>query len=143
MKQTIKIPGLIREIYKIVHQLELLFPERPFTPDGHMLGSIGEVLVAEYYDLELLPPSFQGHDAKDKHGRLVQIKATQGEVVALRSEPDRLTVIKILKDGSFENIYDGDGKIVWENAGKMQSNGQRPIGLTKLKNFSRQSRITS
>lgn len=133
MKQTEKIPELIKRIYEIVNELEELFPGRPFTPDGHMIGSIGEVLVAEYYDLELLPPSYQGHDARDKQGRLVQIKATQGNSIALRSEPDRLIIIKLLKDGSFENIYDGDGKIVWENAGKMQSNGQRRISINKIK----------
>jgi len=133
MKQTDKIPKLIKRIYEIVNELEELFPGRPFTPDGHMVGSIGEVLAAENFDLELLPPSFKGHDAKDMQGRLVQIKATQGNSIALRSEPDRLIIIKILKDGSFEKIYDGDGKIVWESAGLMQSNGQRRISLSKIK----------
>lgn len=136
MKQTEKIPELIKRIYEIVNELEELFPGRPFTPDGHMVGSIGEVLAAEYFDLELLPPSYQGHDARDKKGRLVQIKATQGNSIALRSEPDRLIIIKLLKDGSFEKIYDGDGKIVWENAGKMQSNGQRRISLSKIRGIS-------
>lgn len=135
MKQTDKIPELIKRIYEIVNELEGLFPGRPFTPDGHMVGSIGEVLAAENFDLELLPPSFQGHDAKDKEGRLVQIKATQGDSIALRSEPDRLIILKIFKDCSFEKIYDGDGKIIWESAGKMQSNGQRRISINKIKNL--------
>jgi len=133
MKQIDKIPELIKKIYEIVNELEGLFPGRPFTPDGHMVGSIGEVLAAEHFDLELLPPSFQGHDAKDKEGRLVQIKATQGDSIALRSEPDRLIILKIFKDGSFEKNYDGDGKIIWESAGKMQSNGQRRISLSKIR----------
>jgi len=133
MKQTDKIPELIKRIYEIVNELEVLFPGRPFTPDGHMVGSIGEVLAAENFNLELLPPSFKGHDAKDKQGRLVQIKATQGNAISLRSEPERLIIIKLLKDGSFEKIYDGDGKIIWESAGKMQSNGQRRISFNKLK----------
>lgn len=133
MKQTEKIPELIKRIYEIVNELEELFPGRPFTPDGHMVGSIGEVLAAEYYDLDLLPPSYQGHDARDKQGRLVQIKATQGNSIALRSEPERLIILKILKDGSFEKIYDGDGKIIWESAGLMQSNGQRRISLSKIR----------
>jgi len=133
MNKTDKIPELIKRIYEIVNELEELFPGRPFTPDGHMVGSIGEVLAAENFDLELLPPSFQGHDAKDKQGRLVQIKATQGDSIALRSEPERLIILKLLKDGSFEKIYDGDGKIIWESAGRMQSNGQRRISLSKIR----------
>lgn len=133
MNITEKIPELVKRIYAIVNELEELFPGRPFTPDGHMVGSIGEVLVAEYFDLELLPCSFKGHDAKDKQGRYVEIKATQGEAISLRSEPDRLIVIKLLKDGSFEKFYDGDGKIVWNSAGILQSNGQRRISLSKIR----------
>ena len=133
MGKTEIIPELVKKIYSIVNELEELFPGRPFTPDGHMIGSIGEVLVAEHFDLELLPPSYKGHDARDKLGRLVQIKATQGNSIALRSEPERLIVIKLMNDGSFEKIFDGEGKIVWNNAGTMQSNGQRRISLSKLK----------
>jgi hypothetical protein len=133
MNQTDKIPDLIKRIYEIVNELEELFPGRPFTPDGHMVGSIGEVLAAEHFDLELLPCSFKGHDARDKQGRLVEIKATQGGSISLRSEPERLIVIKLLKEGSFKKIYDGDGKIVWESAGLMQSNGQRRISLSKIR----------
>ena len=77
--------------------MEELFPGRPFTPDGHMVGSIGEVLAAEYFDLELLPSSFKGHDARDKQGRFVEIKATQGDAISLRSEPERLISYKIIK----------------------------------------------
>ena len=133
MNQTEKIPELVKRIYEIVNELEELFPGRPFTPDGHMVGSIGEVLAAEYFDLELLPCSFKGHDARDKQGRLVEIKTTQGGSISLRSEPERLIVIKLLKDGNFEKIYDGDGKIIWESAGLMQSNGQRRISLSKIR----------
>lgn len=43
----------IREIYKIANELEEMYPGRHFTPDGHMIGSIGEVVAAEEYDLEL------------------------------------------------------------------------------------------
>jgi hypothetical protein len=132
MNQTDKIPDLIKRIYEIVNELEELFPGRPFTPDGHMVGSIGEVLAAEHFDLELLPCSYKGHDARDKQGRYVEIKATQGNSISLRSKPERLIIIKLLKDGSFEKIYDGDGKIVWDNSGKMQSNGQKRISLNKI-----------
>jgi hypothetical protein len=83
------IPELVRSLYAIVGELEGLFPGRKFTPDGHLVGSIGEVLAARLYDLELLPASAERHDAKAPDGRLVQIKATQTKSVGLRSEPDR------------------------------------------------------
>ncbi len=51
-----EVPRLIGRLYDIVDRLEELFPGRKFTPDGHLVGSIGEVIAANLYDLELLPP---------------------------------------------------------------------------------------
>ena len=45
----------IKELYEISAELERLFPGRHYTPDGHMIGSIGEALAASYYGLELFP----------------------------------------------------------------------------------------
>jgi hypothetical protein len=127
------IPHLIRQLYTVVSELERLFPGRKFTPDGHLVGSIGEVFAAHYYGLELLPASAPTHDATSSDGILVQIKATQGKTVGLRAEPDHLLVLGLFRDGSFEEIYNGPGDLVWEAAGKLQKNGQRPIGVSKLR----------
>ena len=53
---------LIQEIYKLVDELQALFPCRKFTPDGHMVGSFGEVWAQWMYDLDLLPNSAEGHN---------------------------------------------------------------------------------
>ena len=37
-----EIPELVKSLYKVVEQLEAIFPERKFTLDGHLVGSIGE-----------------------------------------------------------------------------------------------------
>lgn len=123
----------IKALYEISHELEELFPGRHYTPDGHMIGSIGEALAASYYNLKLFPASEQTHDAKAPDGRLVQIKATQINRVALSSEPEWLLVLKIHQDGTFSEEYNGPGKSAWEHCGKMQKNGQRPISLAKLR----------
>lgn len=123
----------IKELYKIANELERSYPGRKFTIDGHLVGSIGEVIVAEHYGLTLLPNSTKTHDAVSKDGRFVQIKATQVQSIAISSQPDYVIVIKLLSDGSWEEVYNGPGKPVWDNAGKMQKNGQRPISLNKLK----------
>ena len=34
----------IRALYTIVNELEIAYPGRRFTLDGHMIGSIGEVI---------------------------------------------------------------------------------------------------
>ena len=125
----------IKQLYKITNELEQTYPGRKFTVDGHLVGSIGEVIVAEHYGLSLLPNSTKTHDAVSKEGKQVQIKATQVKGIAISSEPDYLIVIRILPDGSWEEIYNGPGKAAWDNAGKMQKNGQRPISLRKLRNL--------
>jgi hypothetical protein len=126
-----KIPQLIIRLYEIVAELELLYPGRKFTPDGHLVGSIGEVIAAHDYDLILLEASAKTHDAQ-KGGKQIQIKATQGKSVAMYGEPEHLIVLKILKDGKTEEIYNGPGKLPWENAGKLQKNGQKSISLSRL-----------
>lgn len=125
----------IKQLYKITNELEQTYPGRKFTVDGHLVGSIGEVIVAEHYGLSLLPNSTKTHDAISKEGKLVQIKATQVKGVAISSEPDYLIVIRLLSDGSWEEIYNGPGKVAWDNAGKLQKNGQRNISLSKLQNL--------
>ena len=126
------IADKIKEMYRITNELEQAYPGRKFTVDGHLVGSIGEVIVAEHYGLQLLPNSTPIHDAISSDGKLVQIKATQVSGVSISSEPDFLIVIKLFSDGSWQEIYNGPGKPAWDNAGKMQKNGQRPISLSKL-----------
>ncbi|HIR43130.1 MAG TPA: hypothetical protein IAB86_07080, partial [Candidatus Aphodovivens avicola] len=46
-----EIAEKIREIFRIANELEDMHPGRHFTPDGHMVGSIGEVIAAEEYGL--------------------------------------------------------------------------------------------
>ena len=127
------VAAKIKALYEISHDLEELFPGRHYTPDGHMIGSIGEALAASYYNLELFPASEKTHDAKAPDGRLVQIKATQINRVALSSEPEWLLVLKIHEDGTFSEEYNGPGKLAWDHCGELQKNGQRPISLAKLR----------
>ena len=125
----------IKELYKITTELESTYPGRKFTIDGHLVGSIGEVIVAEHYDLSLLPNSTKTHDAVSEGGKMVQIKATQVKGISISSEPDYVIVIRILSDGSWEEVYNGPGKPVWDNAGKRQKNGQRPISVSRLRSL--------
>src|SRR2546425_401981 len=132
MRAVDHIPELVSRLYALVHELEQLFPGRHFTLDGHLLGSIGEVLVAHDYGLELLPASANSHDARTSDGRSVQIKVTQGKRVALSSRPEYLIVLRMDSDGRHHEIYNGPGTIVWPYVGKKQKNGQSSIALSKL-----------
>ena len=82
-----------------------------------------------------MPASNKGFDATSSCGKQVEIKATQANSTAFRSEPEHAIVIKIFPDGTFEEIYNGPGKLVWDQfKGKpLPSNGQYQISLNKLK----------
>lgn len=126
------IPALLKRLYEIVAELELLYPGRKFTPDGHLVGSLGEVIAAHDYGLILLDSSTETHDAR-LGNKNIQIKATQRNAVGMYGNPEHLLVLKILKNGTTEEIYNGPGTLAWQNTGKMQKNGQRSISLPKLR----------
>ena len=129
---------LVREIYSRVNRLEELFKSqgRKFTPDGHLVGSFGEVLAAANYALSLHSPSHPVHDAEvEAEGRQVQIKITQVSKVGIRHPPEHLLVLSLDQDGTSQEIYNGAGEPAWRSAGPMQKNGQRSIGLRRLRDL--------
>ena len=129
-----EVGALLSDLYRIVNRLEELFPGRKFTPDGHLVGSIGEALASHMFDLRLLTASAPGHDAITADGRTkVQIKLTQGHSIALRSEPEHLIVLRLDKDLAIEVVYNGVGAPVWRETGKLASNGTRMISVSKLR----------
>ena len=132
----------IQQLYAITQELEQRFPGRKFTPDGHLIGSIGEVLAAEHYNLTLLPVGTKTHDATTADGKPVQIKATQTDRIAINHEPEYLIVIKLFPNGSWEEVYNGCGKEPWEQAKENPSNKQRVISLSKLRAIAHQKSNT-
>lgn len=130
--RRLKLPAPVSAIYRAVSELEAAYPGRKFTPDGHLVGSIGEVLAAEALGLTLHPASYPGHDAVDDTGRQVQIKLTRGKSVAMYATCDRLVVLRIISDEEAEIVFDGEGQAAWESAGPIQKNGQRVVSLAKL-----------
>ncbi|MGH8454084.1 MAG: DUF6998 domain-containing protein [Nevskiales bacterium] len=127
------VPALVRRLYEVVSEFERLFPGRRFTPDGHLVGSIGEVVAAYRYGLKLLPPIEPAHDAEAPSGLLVQVKATQRTSVALRAEPQHLLVLHLSPTGEVTEIFNGPGTLAWNAAGPMQRNGQRSITFHALR----------
>lgn len=128
------IRGLIRQIFEACAELTAR-TGRPVSPDGHLVGSIGEALAAELLDLQLMPPSTKGFDAVDRQGRRVEIKCTTRRSIALSghgTEAERLIVIRLDATGSATIVYDGPSAHAWELAGIKQANGQRSLSLSKL-----------
>ena len=129
----IRLPEEVAQLYVIVKRLEEQYPGRPFTLDGHLVGSLGEVIAERVFGLSLYPPSHPAHDGRTADGREVQIKLTGGKTVALREKPDFLLVMRIIDPTHAEVVYNGPGHEPWKASGKVQKNGQRPVSVSKLK----------
>jgi hypothetical protein len=131
LNMRIPLPPQVAAIYRAVEELEALYPGRKFTPDGHLVGSIGEVVAAEALGLTLHPSSYPVHDAFDANGN-VQIKMTAGRSVSMYDCCARLVVLKVVSPSEAEIVYDGPGLPAWNAAGKRSKNGQRCISLARL-----------
>ena len=132
MTKLIPLPQAVARIYRAIAELQTAYPERKFTPDGHLVGSIGEVVAAEALGLTLYPMSQPVHDAHDANGD-VQIKMTAKKRVSMYAPSDRLVVLQIISPEHAEIVYDGPGQPAWERAGRPQKNGQRVISLSRLR----------
>src|SRR5437868_11476686 len=105
MIRRVPLPEPVARIYKATADLEALYPGKRFTPDGHLVGSIGEVIAAEALGLTLYPMSQPGHDAHDANGD-VQIKMTAGNSVAMCATSNRLVVLRVVSPEEAEIVYD-------------------------------------
>ena len=133
------IQRLVPELFKVIAALEDAAPGRHFTADGHLIGSIGEVIAADRYGLTLTTAITKGIDAHDAQGQTVEIKCTgKSKGVALRGygpSAERFIALQINSDGSATEVYDGPAAPVWDAVAHkaMPSNGQRTITLNQLR----------
>lgn len=144
INNTARLRDLMSQLADLVTEFERLAPGRSFTPDGHLVGSIGELIAKTEHGLELAPASTKGYDATritaQGQSRTVEIKATQGASVGLRHTKapcDDLIVLKLdLREADWSTVYDGPAAPVWDLLpSQMQSNGTRTIALSKLRSL--------
>ena len=130
-----KVRRLVRNLYDVVDELNKEFTNegRKFTPDGHLVGTLGELIAAYAFGLDLLPVGTPRHDAKALDGKLVQVKLTGGDRgIGLNSKPEYLIVLQLKNGSDFNLVYNGPGAPVWEKRGRRQKNGQWRISLRTL-----------
>lgn len=128
---------LVQRIFEACAELSRL-TGRSVSPDGHLVGSLGEIYAASVLNLTLETASNAGFDATDSHGQHVEIKTTTRASISLSAEgtlAERLIVVKLNpEDGRATIVYDGPAAKAWDQAGKPQKNGQRRISLARLTN---------
>ena len=121
----------VQRLVELVAQLEAEFPGRHFTLDGHLVGSIGEVMAAYYYGIELYAASTEIHDG-EVDGKKVQIKISQQDNIVINHEPNYLIVLYLNRNGNIYEVYNGPGKLPWESASKKDSHNNKHMRVNKL-----------
>ena len=138
---VIKLPVPVAAVCEAITELETAYG-RKFTIDGHLLGSIGEVVAREALGLELYGMSRKGHDGLCKTRGEVQIKITAKKSITLRHPCNHLIVLKMDQYGKEANIvYDGPGAPIWTLVAhkKKPSNGQYQVSLTAIEEVKRKA----
>lgn len=136
----------IKELLKITRSLrdQHIDNGRTFTLDGKLVGDIGEVLVKEKYDIELLPASTPVHDAiENGTGRKVQIKATfkGGTYFPINPEkqPEFFLSVIINEEGELEEQYNGPADFLIKNYIEVSQltghNGEYQLAKGRLQNL--------
>jgi hypothetical protein len=108
--------------------------------DGRLVGDIGEVIAAIYYDLELNDVSRHTHDAITSDGRHVQIKATFQKPLTFGKTPDLYLGLKLNPDGTYEEVFNGPGKMIYDCSAKRAGIGQKliPVSVSQLRGLNEQ-----
>jgi hypothetical protein len=112
--KSAQLEAAVKRLLEIVEQLATTYPKKRFTLDGRLVGDIGEVLAEIYYDLDLFEVQKSLHDGKSSDGKLVQVKATMQSSLTFGDIPDYYLGLKIHKNGTYEEIYNGPGAVIWE-----------------------------
>ncbi len=120
----------LSELLSIVTELENRFPGRKFTLDGHLFGSLGEAIAADFYNIELAATGTKTYDGF-KDGKKVQIKITQGDSVDINDIPEHLLVLFFnKKEGEVYEVY--NGPCDWLKDCKRTKNGWYTRSLKSL-----------
>jgi hypothetical protein len=135
-----QVPALVGDLLRTTRKLNSLFEGRPFTPDGHLVGSIGEVVAEYVYGIKLEPCSTPQIDAYTDDGRSVQIKLTgeNGTSFGVRwsssqaTIPADLLICLKLSGTGFAEIYNGPFPAELFLGRKDSSDGQISVTVNKL-----------
>ncbi len=127
----------VKELLKIVAELQNSYPKKKFTLDGRLVGDIGEILVEQNYDIKLYKKLKKHYDGETPEGRKVQIKTTMKNSLTFPCDhiPAYYLGIKVCKDGSHEEIFNGPGKIIKKilEGRQVTKNNLHSISLKKLR----------
>ncbi len=117
------IEQALQKIFAGIDELKAQLPDKEFTIDGRLVGDIGEAIVQHDYDLTLYDGLVKDYDGETPCGEKVQIKATFKNSLTFKKVSDFYLGIKINKDGSYEEIFNGPGILIAKRYGHIKGFG--------------------
>jgi hypothetical protein len=129
-KQVDKTIQMYKDLLKIVGDFEIE-TDRHFTLDGHLIGSIGEVIASYIYGIDLCKAGQKIYDGI-VDGKEVQIKITQRNSIVIHDEPQYLIALYLKEDGSFYEIYNGPGKDACNKGSKRDTYFNTHVSVSNL-----------
>ena len=106
------IEDSLKKIFSGIRQLKKALPSKEFTIDGRLVGDIGEAIVQRDYEVSLYQGLAIDYDGETPCGKKVQIKATFKNSLTFKKVPDYYLGIKIFEDGTYEEIFNGSGRVI-------------------------------
>ncbi len=124
----------IASIYEIANELGREFNISKCTPDGHLLGAIGQIAAKTAFGLQF------GSDEKEHNciwsdesrSMNIQVRCTGRGSIAIRKEPEYLIALEISETGKIYLLYNGPGKYVWERI-ERQKQAQKNASRNQLR----------
>lgn len=106
----------IAAIYTIANELGSEFGIDTCTPDGHLLGAIGQIAAKIAFGLQFGSEKDEHNCSISHNGKKtnIQVRSTSRGSIALRAEPEYLVALEISPCGSIMLLFNGPGRYVWE-----------------------------
>jgi len=123
----------IASIYGIANELGREFNISKCTPDGHLLGAIGQIAAKIAFGLNFGSNKKEHNCTWSDQDRIIniQVRCTGRGSIALREEPEYLIAIEIFESGKLSLLYNGPGKFLW-NQVKKQKQPQKYASKNQL-----------
>src|SRR4030042_3679091 len=123
----------IAEVYNIANELGKAFDIDRCTPDGHLLGAIGQIAAKIAFKLEFGSPK-AGHNctwSADSKKVNVQVGCSGRGSIPLRKEPEHLIALEIGETGRIRLLFNGPGHYVWSRI-EHQRSSQKSVSCNTL-----------
>lgn len=138
MNRFFQLKEAIKDLYSSIGKLHAAFKERPFTPDGRLVGDIGEAIAHLEFGVIIdrsIKKHWDGYWVNSSGSECkVQVRTTQKDSTYLKRPPEEGTFLmfKIKSDGNYDLVYNGSIMRVWDHLSQTQKSKEKMVSLDRL-----------